>query len=377
MTAYNALTGELIWRAYHTGTDQDVKIRGDANSNYASHRGTDLGVSSWPAGGWEHGGGTASGWIAYDPALDLIFYGTDHAAPLNPSVRPGENKWTSTLFARSASTGEVRWAYQITPHDQWGYDASNETILADLVMGGDSVKALVHFDQNGFAYTLDRTTGKVLLAARMGPLNWAVHVDLRTGVPVLDPHFQTGSGARVNGICPATIGLKGRAPAAYSPLTSLFFVPLNNLCMRYQAGAATYQPGKAYTGAAIRMSAGPGGSLGRFVGWDGATGTIAWQIQEPYPVTGGALATAGGLVFYGTLDGWLKAVDQRTGQELWRYKTASGIMGAPMSFLGADGRQYIAVLSGIGGWLGSGGNGAIPDVETIANPGGVLTVFGL
>ncbi len=377
LTAYNALTGQLVWRVQHTGPDSAVGIRGDANPAYASHRGRDLGVTSWAGDGWQHGGATASGWLAYDPELDLIYYGTDHPAPLNPASRPGDDKWSSTIFARSAATGEVRWAYQVTPHDEWGYDASNETILADLTVDGTPVKALVHLDANGFGYTIDRTTGKVLLAARLGPVNWATHVDLTTGIPSISPAFETGSGARVNNVCPATIGLKGHQPAAFSPGTSLFFVPLNNLCMSFRATAATYQAGKLYTGATIRMSAGPGGSLGRFVAWDAATGTIAWQVQEPYPVTGGALATAGGLVFYGTMDGWLKAVDQHTGQELWRYKTASGIMAAPMTFLGPDGRQYVAVLSGLGGWLGAGGNGAIADPDAIANPGGVLTVFAL
>lgn len=377
LTAYDALTGRLVWRAYHTGPDSTVLLRGDANPSYSSHRGRDLGVSTWPAGAWERGGATASGWIAYDPELDLVYYGTDHPAPLDARARAGDNKWAATIFARSAATGDVRWAYQVTPRDQWGYDASNETMLADLSVGGKPVKALVHFDANGFGYTLDRTTGKVLLAERMGPLNWAQHVDLDTGVPTVDPQFATATDRRVNGICPATIGLTGHQPAAFSPSSSLFFVPLNNLCMSFQATGATYQAGKLYTGATIRMAAGPGGSLGRFVAWDAATGAIAWQIQEEYPVTGGALATAGGLVFYGTLDGWLKAVDERTGQELWRFKTPSGIMAAPISYRGPDGRQYIAVVSGLGGWLGAGGNGAIPAIGTITNPGGVLTVFGL
>jgi glucose dehydrogenase len=156
----------------------------------------------------------------------------------------------------------------------------------------------------------------------------------------------------------------------------MFFVPLTNLCMSFQATEATYTPGQPYLGAKIRMEAGPGGNRGRFVAWDATTGAIMWQNQEPYAVTSGALATAGGLVFYGTMDGWLKAVDAATGRDLWRHQTPSGIVGSPISYQGPDGKQYIAVLSGSGGWLGSGGNGAFPDTAAIAEPGGVLTVFG-
>jgi alcohol dehydrogenase (cytochrome c) len=125
------------------------------------------------------------------------------------------------------------------------------------------------------------------------------------------------------------------------------------------------------------MDAGPGRNRGRFIAWDATAGTILWENREPLSVTGGALATAGGLVFYGTMDGWLKAVDQRSGRELWKFKTPSGILGTPISFAGPDGRQYIAVTSGLGGWWGLGGSGAFPDIASIATPGGVLLLFGL
>jgi len=377
LSGYNANTGQLVWRAYHTGPDAEVLIDGEANSHYPSHRGRDLGVSTWPGLQWRQGGATASGWISYDPELDLIYYGTDHPGPYNASVRTGDNKWASTIFARSATTGRVRWAYQVTPHDQWGYDASNENILVDLTVAGQPVKALVHLDRNGFAYTIDRTSGRVLLAERFGPANWANRIDLGSGTPIVDTAFaQRASGPRRN-ICPASVGTKGLEPAAYSPLTSLVYVPTTNLCMELEPIAVTYSAGKPYLGARIRMSAGPGPNRGRFIAWDPATGTIAWQLQEEYPVSGGVLTTAGGLVFYGTLDGWFKAVDAKTGLELWKFKTPSGIVGNPIAFQGPDGKQYIAVLSGTGGWLGSGASGALPNFATISPQGGVLTVFGL
>jgi PQQ-dependent dehydrogenase (methanol/ethanol family) len=377
LTGYSAANGRLLWRAYSTGPDSDVLLENDANLQYASHRGHDLGVSTWPAGTWQHGGGTPSGWLSYDPDLDLVYYGTDEASPYNADLRTGDNKWTSTIFARKPETGHAKWAYQITPHGEWGYGAANENILADLKMGGAPVKVLVHFDRNGFAYTIDRATGKVLLAEKFGPVNWADRIDLESGVPIKAAGKTAAGGAKALGVCPAFIGQKHLQPAAFSPLTGLFYVPVNNLCMDFQTTPVTYTPGQPFLGATIKASTGPGGYRGRFIAWDAAKGTIAWEVKEPLAVASGVLTTAGGLVFYGTLEGWIKALDQKTGRELWRFKTPSGIVGSPITFAGPDGKQYVAVLSGVGGWAGLGGNGAFPDLDAITNLGGVLMVFGL
>ena len=389
LTAYDALSGRLVWRGWSTGPDADVLLDGPANSAYSSHQGRELGVTSWAGEGWRQGGGTTSGWLSYDPALNLVYYGTDQPAPGNAALRAGENKWTATIFARDATTGRVRWAYQVTPHDEWGFGGSNENILVDLTVRGTPVKALVHFDRNGFAYTIDRATGRVLLAEKYGPTNWAKAVDLTSGTPQPDPRYAApvsggtqASGARqsgpvTSGICPGSIGTKFLQPAAYSPVSTRFYVPLNNLCMDLRTGPASYVVGQPYGGASVRLTPGPGGTRGRLIAWDAAAGTIAWEIKEPLAVAGGALATAGGLVFYGTMEGWLKAVDQQNGRELWKFKTPSGIVGSPIAFAGPDGKEYIAVLSGMGGWWGLGGNGAFPELPLITNTGGVLMVFGL
>jgi lanthanide-dependent methanol dehydrogenase len=390
LTAYDALSGRLVWRGYSTGPDAEVLIDGVANPHYTSHQGRELGVTTWTGEAWRHGGGTPSGWISYDPALNLIYYGTDQPAPANPAQRPGENKWTSSIIARDATTGRVRWAFQMTPHDEWGFGGSNENLLVDLTLRGAAVKALVHFDRNGFAYTLDRSTGRMLVAEKYGPANWARSVDMSSGLPQRDPRFAAPApsaaapatprrpiGPAADAICPGSIGTKFLQPAAFSPLTNLFYVPLNNLCMELRTTSVVYASGQPYSGAQIRMTAGPGGNRGRFIAWDAAAASIAWEVKEPMAVTGGALATAGGLVFYGTMEGWLKALDQRTGRELWRFKTPSGITGSPIAYTGPDGKQYIAVLSGLGGWWGLGANGAFPELGTITNPGGVLMVFGI
>jgi alcohol dehydrogenase (cytochrome c) len=318
------------------------------------------------------GGGTASGWISFDPALDLVYYGTDQAAPGIAAQRPGDNKWTSTIFAREVSTGRVRWAYQTTPHDEWGYGGANENILVDLPGTGAPLRALVHFDRNGFAYTIDRTTGKVLVAEKYGPANWVKRMDLTTGLPAVQPP----SGGKA-GICPAGIGAKFLQPAAFSPLTNLFYVPLNNLCMERRSAPVKYLPGQPFLGTTDSIIPGPGGNRGRFIAWNASSATIAWEAREPFTVASGALTTAGGLVFYGTMEGWIKALDQRNGRELWRFKAPSGIVGNPMSFTGTDGKQYIAVFSGVGGWWALSGNGTPADSSMSGAREGVLLVFGL
>ena len=379
LTAYDALSGRLVWRGWSTGPDADVLIDGPGNPAYPTHQSHDLGVSTWTGEGWRQGGGTTSGWLSYDPGLNLVYYGTDQPAPANPAARAGDDKWTATIFARDATTGKVRWAYQTTPHDEWGFSASNENILVDIPVKGVQTKALVHFDRNGFAYTLDRSTGRVILAEKYGPANWARAVDLLSGLPQTDPRFAAPgqSAAATAGICPASIGTKFLQPAAFSPTSGFFYVPLNNLCMDLKVAPPASVAGQSTSSMTARFTPGPGGSSGRFIAWDAGAATIAWEIKEPLPVTGGALATAGGLVFYGTMDGWLKALDQKSGRELWKFKCPSGIVGNPIAFAGPDGKQYIAVLSGMGGWWGLGANGAFPDLGMITNPGGVLMVFGL
>ena len=392
VTAFDVNTGREIWRGYSTGPDADVKITGTPNSNYPSMQGKDLGVSTWTGDEWMHGGGTTWGWYSYDPQLNLFYYGSGNPGTWNPDQRPGDNKWSASIWARNPDNGEVKWVYQMTPHDEWDYEGVNEMILADLTIGGKPVKALVHFDRNGFAYTLDRTNGKLLVAKPYGPVNWASSIDLATGLPARQPQFATSAKKNTEGICPAAIGLKDQQPAAYSPQTGWFYVPMNNICMDYEALDVKYSAGQPYVGAIVRMFPGPGGNRGRFIAWDATTGTLKWDKPESLAAYGGALTTAGGLVFYGTMDGWLKALDQKTGELMWQFKTGSGIIGNPMTYVGPDGKQYVAVLSGVGGWAGLGvAAGISPDdptagfgalgafdvVANVTNQGGLLTVFSL
>ncbi len=365
LSGYNALTGKILWRAYSTGPDADVLL--DPPSNPELQTAPNQGVSTWAADGWLRGGGATWGWLSWDPELNLLYHGTGGPAPLNPAQRAGDNKWTASLFARDPATGRAKWALQLTPASGFGYDGSNESILVELSIGGRPVRALVHFDQNGFAYTIDRATGRLLLSGKYGPVNWASSVDETTARPVPDPLFAVTPGRKLTGVCPSLRGLKGFGPAAYSPAQSLFFVPANNLCMDFEPVPAGFTAGKPFLGASVKITPGPGGNRGRFLAWDATRSTIAWEVREAGGLAGGALATAGGLVFYGTLDGYVKALDSETGRELWRFRTPSGVAGTPITFAGPDGKQYLAIVSGA----------AAADLPAGVNPGGVLLVFGL
>jgi lanthanide-dependent methanol dehydrogenase len=352
IAAVDIETGKERWRAFNTGPDADVKIGPSFKPFYASDRGTDLGATTWPGTAWERGGGATWGWVSYDPELNLIYYGTSNPGPWNQNQRPGDNKWTCAILARDADTGELKWAFQITPHDLWDYDGVNENILVDLTVRGQPRKVLVHFDRNGFAYTIDRATGEVLLAEAFVPMNWSSGVDLTTGRPNVNPEKATKEGVNVKDICPSLEGGKNQQPAAFSPKTGLFYVPTINLCMDYEGRQVAYIPGTPYIGATPVEKPGPGGYTGEFMAWDATTGKKVWGIREPFPVWSGALVTAGNVVFYGTLDGWFKAADATTGKELWRFKVGSGVVGNPITYRGPDGKQYVAIYSGIGGDMG-------------------------
>ena len=392
LAAIDAKTGKEVWRGYNTGSDRDMKVGSRFKAFYPQDNGKDLGLTSWPGETWKQGGAAVWGWLSYDPELNLVYYGTSNPGPWNPSVRKGDNKWSCAIMARDADTGELVWAFQVTPHDMWDYDTVNENILVDLPLGGTTRKALVHFDRNGYGYTIDRATGEVLVAQPFVQMNWSTGVDMKTGRPQVVPEKMTAEGKLVKDICPSLEGGKNQQPAAFSPRTGLFYVPTNNLCMDFEVRPVTYIPGTPYIGANAPEKKGPGGHGGEFIAWDATTGKKVWGIEEPFPVWGGALATAGGVVFYGTLDGWFKAVDASSGKELWKFKVGSGVVGNPIAYLGPDGKQYIAVYSGIGGDMGlliAGDVAAnlpydvrergstLPDLARWTSWGGMLFVFSL
>jgi PQQ-dependent dehydrogenase (methanol/ethanol family) len=386
--ALDLATGKILWTAHNMGPDSMTLTRPGTFGGEAN-----LGLSTWSGDSWKRGGAPVWGWISYDPQLDLIYFGTGNPGPYNPEQRTGENKWTNSVLARRPRDGSLVWAYQFTPHDSWDYDANAEMILADFVVGGRMRKVLVHFDKNGFAYTIDRVTGELLVAEPFAHVTWARGISRTSGEPIVDTSKTTGaSRGKIEGICPSLEGGKSPAsPSAYSPRTGLFYTATNNLCMSFEASQVTRIPGTPYIGASTPYVPGPGGHLGSFIAWDAARGRKVWESKEKFPVWSGSVVTAGDVVFYGTLDGWFKAADARTGRQLWTFKVGSGVVGAPISYRGPDGKQYVAVYAGIGGdWFLLSGDvrsddpadvrlpaDFAPDLARYTSQGGIVWIFGL
>ncbi|MDY7575154.1 methanol/ethanol family PQQ-dependent dehydrogenase [Actimicrobium sp. CCI2.3] len=398
LTAHDLKTGKELWKAYSVGPDADMLMDPAKTMTWTDGKmapvGKDSSLKTWSGDQWKIGGGTTWGWYSYDADTNLLYYGTGNPSTWNPSQRPGDNKWSMTIFARDLNTGKAKWVYQMTPHDEWDYDGVNEMILADIKVAGKPRKTLVHLDRNGFGYTLDRVTGELLVAEKFDPkVNWATHIDMKTGRPAVAAKYSTSKGGEdvnVKGICPAALGSKDQQPASFSPKTGLFYVPTNHVCMDYEPYKVDFTAGQPYVGATVSMFPAPDshGGMGNFIAWDAGTGKIVWSKPEKFSVWSGALATAGDVNFYGTLEGFIKAVDNN-GKELWKFKTPSGIVGNVNTWE-YKGKQYIGVLSGIGGWAGIGmaagltkpneGLGAVGGYKELSNYtelGGVLTVFAL
>src|SRR3954449_4927080 len=404
VTAYDINSGKQVWRAYSTGPDAEMLIDPQKTMTWTDGKmapvGADSSLKTWQGDQWKIGGGTTWGWYSYDKASNLMYYGTGNPSTWNPAQRPGDNKWSMTIWARDVDTGVAKWVYQMTPYDEWDFDGINEMILADQDVKGQRRPILVHFDRNGFGYTLDRVTGELLVAEKYDPaVNWATKVDMDKasktyGRPLVVSQFSTeqnGEDVNSKGVCPAALGSKDQQPAALSPKTGLFYVPTNHVCMDYEPFRVRYTPGQPYVGATLSMypATNSHGGMGNFIAWDAREGKIVWSLKEQFSVWSGALATAGDVVFYGTLEGYLKAVDSKTGKELYKFKTPSGIIGNVMTY-SHKGKQYVAVLSGIGGWAGIGlaaglteptaGLGAVGGYAALNNYtalGGQLTVFAL
>jgi lanthanide-dependent methanol dehydrogenase len=387
--------GKVLYKAYSTGPDDEMLIDPEKTMSMLKPVGKDSSLKSWQGDQWKIGGGTTWGWYSYDPDLNQFYYGTANPSTWNPVQRPGDNKWTMSLFGRDLDTGMAKWVYQMTPYDEWDYDGVNENILVDQKIKGKMRKMLVHFDRNGFGYTMDRETGELLVAEKFDPaVNWASSINLETGKPNRVPEYSTarnGEDENTTGICPAALGTKDQQPAAFSPRTGLFYVPTNHVCMDYEPFEVEYVAGQPYVGATVSMYPPEGDThLGNFIAWDAREGKIVWSNPERFSVWSGALATASDVVFYGTLEGYLKAVDAQSGRELWRFKTASGIVGNVNTYK-HNNKQYISVLSGVGGWAGIGmaipslendsdGLGAVGAYKALSswtNLGGILSVFSL
>jgi len=400
VAAYDINSGKQVWKCYSVGPDDQLCFDPDKTMTWTNGKmasvGKDSSLKTWKGDQWKIGGGTTWGWYGYDSSLNLMYYGSGNPSTWNPSQRPGDNKWSMTIFARDVDTGKAKWVYQMTPFDEWDFDGINEMILADIPVHGKQTKAVVHFDRNGFGYTLDRVTGALLVAEKYDPtVNWATHVDMKTGRPAVVSKYSTaqnGPDVNTKGVCPAALGTKDQQPASFSPQTGLFYVPTNHVCMDYEPFKVEYTAGQPYVGATLSMFPAPGshGGMGNFITWDAGKGKIVQSKPEKFSVWSGVLTTAGGIACYGTLEGYLKCVDAKNiNKELYKFKTPSGIIGNVNTWE-FKGKQFIGILSGIGGWAGIGlaaglekdtdGLGAVGgyrELNKYTELGGTLTVFSL
>jgi PQQ-dependent dehydrogenase (methanol/ethanol family) len=369
ITAYDMNSGKRVWRGYSVGPDDQILFDPEKTMSLGKPVGKDSSLKTWNGEQWKIGGGSVWGWFSYDPDLDLFYYGTANPSTWNPAQRAGpdgkpiDQKWTMSIIARNPDTGMAAWAYQMTPFDEWDYDGINEMILAEQEVGGKKHKTLVHFDRNGFAYTLDRTNGDLLVAKPYDPdLNWSTGVEMdkskpnygRPTVVASKSTFLNGPDVNSTDICPAALGFKDQQPAAFSPMTGLYYVPINNVCMDYEPFKVEYTAGQPYVGATLSMYP-PKGSTntGHVIAWDATKGEIKFSYDERFSVWSGVLATAGGIFCYGTLDGYLKCRDQKDGKELFKHRNPSGIIGNVFTY-SHQGKQHIGVYSGVGGWAGIG-----------------------
>lgn len=397
VTAYDVKTGSMAWRAFATGSDEAMLIGDDFNASNPHYGQKGLGLQTWEGDAWKIGGGTNWGWYAYDPGVDLIYYGTGNPAPWNETMRPGDNKWTMTIFARDASTGKAKFGYQKTPHDEWDYAGVNVMMLSEQKdKSGKTRKLLTHPDRNGIVYTLDRTNGELVSADKIDDtVNVFTHVDLKTGVPVRNPEYSTRMDHTGRDICPSAMGYHNQGHDSYDPNKQLFFMGINHICMDWEPFMLPYRAGQFFVGATLNMYPGPKGDrqgyegLGQIKAYNSITGEFKWQKMERFAVWGGTLATAGNLVFYGTLDGFIKARHSDTGELLWKFKLPSGVIGYPITYEHA-GTQYVAIMYGVGGWpgvglvfdlqdptAGLGAVGAFKNLQHYTQMGGGVMVFSL
>lgn len=353
ISAFDTDTGKLVWRFFTVPGDPK---KGDENAAITMARKTWTGDKYWEQGG----GGTVWNTIAYDPELDLLYFGTGNGVSWNKIERGepnGDNLFISSIVALKAETGEYAWHYQETPNDNWDYDATANIIIADLPINGQPRKVLLHAPKNGFFYVLDRASGELLSAEKFAPSTWATKVDLKTGRPVVDEKVADWT-KEPKLIAPGPFGAHNWQPMSFSPKTGLVYIPaqdVRSLMAPHKELGFDNREGVWNLGVDLPLPEDPkivaevAASLkGSLLAWDPVAQKKVWSQEHSNIWNGGTLATAGNLVFQGTADGRVVAYSADKGEKLWESPANSGVMAGPMSYE-IDGEQYVTVMAGWGG----------------------------
>jgi len=371
-------TGKMVWVR--------PVVEGHMGYKYdASGKATENGISgttnkTWPGDLWKSGGSTT--WLGgtYDSSTGMAYFGTGNPAPWNSHLRPGDNLFSTSTVAIDVATGQIKWHYQNTPNDGWDYDGVNEFITFDM----DGKRMGAKADRNGFFYVNDAKTGKLENAFPfVKKITWATGIDLKTGRPNYVPENRPGDPTKgadgkkgeVVFSAPSFLGGKNQMPMAFSPKTGLFYVPSNEWGMEIWNEPVSYKKGAAYLGAGFTIKPLNDDYIGALRAVNPKTGKIVWENKNAAPLWGGVMTTAGDLVFYGTPEGFLKAVDANTGKELWKFQTGSGVVAPPISWEDG-GVQYVAVVSGWGGAVPLWG-GEVAKKVNFLEQGGSVWVFKL
>jgi alcohol dehydrogenase (cytochrome c) len=377
--AYDPKNGELLWTR--------PTVEGHMGYVYKDGKKVENGISggeagkSWPGDLWKTGG--AAPWLGglYDPETNLLLFGTGNPAPWNSHLRPGDNLYSSSRLALNPDDGTIKWHFQTTPHDGWDFDGVNEVVSFNYQEGGKTIQAAATADRNGFFYVLDRTNGKFIRGFPfVDEITWAKGLD-KNGRPIyIDDNRPGKPGAGADKgksvfSAPAFLGAKNWMPMAYSQDTGLFYVPSNEWGMDIWNEDVAYKKGAAYLGSGFTIRPLNEDYIGVLRAIDPKTGKEVWRQKNYAPLWGGVMTTKGNLVFTGTPEGFLKAFNAKTGEQVWEFQTGSGVLGSPVTWE-MDGEQYVSVLSGWGGAVPLWGGEVAKRVKDF-NQGGMLWTFKL
>jgi len=376
--AYDAKTGDLVWTR--------PTVEGHMGYIYKDGKKVENGISggkpgqTWPGDLWKTGG--AATWLGgyYDPDTDSILIGTGNPAPWNSHMRPGDNLFSSSRLAIDPDDGKIKWHFQTTPHDGWDFDGVNELISFDYKDGGKTVKAAATADRNGFFYVLNRENGDFIRGFPfVDKVSWAKGLDDKGRPIYIDENRPGNPAAAEKGSTvvaqPSFLGGKNWMPMAYSQDTGYFYVPSNEWAMDIWNEPVNYKKGAAYLGAGFTIHPTNDEYIGVLRAIDPKSGKEVWRYENYAPLWGGVLATAGNLVFTGNPEGYLLAFDAKTGEEVYKFNTGSGIVGSPITWE-MDGEQYVSVVSGWGGAVPLWGGEVAKRVKHL-NQGGSVWTFKL